>query len=475
MASLLAESVALANPAQNWQDVGRALEELFLMQDNYRTSSIDFKPRIPYGSFQVKSTPSGLLIDADAKTLQAQALMRHALTRQSRTIELPSANVERRRKLSSSLRSSAKGDPAENVCLKLGRLVAMQQGQVDRFASKMLQIYPARDLEVAERRLRESPTDSLSAPSGRAEELLHRVHRFLTQISWKLVEANPDTVNESKEFGFDADFCFDMTHRLFEAALLERHGDLAERLLFAASACAAAFEDDSLVHEKLCDLQKTYRGRGIPPALFGAKAHPQFCTDASCGKELGPGKSFAWGWEEAVEVMNRLTNESLPTAKVETILECVAEIHRGIASSAAITMSIHEEDAMGVSSDGIEDAASFHIETKSEDTGARSRLEKDATETLAETTELEELDGSAESISPSPTRQTMPFKTPKAVGADDFVPIFIYVIACSNLRQPWTLHKFMSTLASDSLLSTEAKYWLTVLESGLFFLANAEF
>ena len=62
----------------------------------------------------------------------------------------------------------------------------------------------------------------------------------------------------------------------------------------------------------------------------------------------------------------------------------------------------------------------------------------------------------------------------KALGADDVVPILFYIMASSRLSRPCALHRLMSSIASDALLDAQAKYWLTVFESGLHFLASLD-
>lgn len=469
------ESTRRRSATENWRAVGQELMQLLSIEQNY-CSHIDTvrRLRLLQGSFQVQSTPSGLLFNTNERTLRAQALMKHVLAGQPHIVQLPSEQSTRRRQLSAQLKSLSGQTPAECICLELSELVALQQAQVDRFATCMLSLYPSKlfisslslDTKHQEQPssggtsrslvghlFRRSGTYTMkNANDNRSEEFMQRVHRFLTRLSWKLVDGNPDTIIRGKNAGFDLEFCFDMSHRLFEAALLERHQEVAERLRLAALCCDNIAESDQNIQQKLDELQALYRGRGVPPALFGAKVHPQFNPGAPTKHQ--PGVDFAWGWEEAVLTINQLLEASwsLPSSQVEKIMECVSLIYKGIASA---------EDDQGTV---------FHTEK------SFAKLDRETKIGNVNSDEEEEHneDGSESEEKSSMSSDTESYTNPKALGADDLVPVFFYVLACSRLRQPCMMHKFMSSLASDSLLDTEAKYWLTVFESGLHFLGHAE-
>ena len=64
------------------------------------------------------------------------------------------------------------------------------------------------------------------------------------------------------------------------------------------------------------------------------------------------------------------------------------------------------------------------------------------------------------------------FKEPPPLGADDFLPIFVYVVASSHLPHPQTTFQMIAHLANRDRLEGLAKYFLTVFESALWYLAH---
>ena len=66
-------------------------------------------------------------------------------------------------------------------------------------------------------------------------------------------------------------------------------------------------------------------------------------------------------------------------------------------------------------------------------------------------------------------------KEPDPLGADDFLPIFVYVTARANLPHPQTTFQMIAHLANRDRLEGLAKYFLTVFESALWFLAHNNF
>ena len=60
------------------------------------------------------------------------------------------------------------------------------------------------------------------------------------------------------------------------------------------------------------------------------------------------------------------------------------------------------------------------------------------------------------------------------VGADDMLPVFVFVIANSAMRHPHTSLIHMRRLGSPKLLNTSAKYWLTAYESALYFISDLD-
>jgi hypothetical protein len=61
---------------------------------------------------------------------------------------------------------------------------------------------------------------------------------------------------------------------------------------------------------------------------------------------------------------------------------------------------------------------------------------------------------------------------PPPLGADDFLPIFVYVTACANLPHPQTTFQMIAQLSNKDRLEGLAKYFLTVFESALWFLSS---
>jgi hypothetical protein len=61
---------------------------------------------------------------------------------------------------------------------------------------------------------------------------------------------------------------------------------------------------------------------------------------------------------------------------------------------------------------------------------------------------------------------------PDPIGADDYVPILLSVVARSNIKKPQTLFQMMSNVASAYILSGPTKYFLTMFESVLFYFRN---
>ena len=60
------------------------------------------------------------------------------------------------------------------------------------------------------------------------------------------------------------------------------------------------------------------------------------------------------------------------------------------------------------------------------------------------------------------------------IGADDILPVFIYCTANCSLAKPFTNLAYITNLLSKQSLETETKYWLTVFESALHFIATLE-
>ncbi len=60
----------------------------------------------------------------------------------------------------------------------------------------------------------------------------------------------------------------------------------------------------------------------------------------------------------------------------------------------------------------------------------------------------------------------------KPLGADDLVPIFIYVFCQSNIQRPMVAKEIMWNLSHPSLLHGECGYYLTVFESCIEYIMN---
>jgi len=69
-------------------------------------------------------------------------------------------------------------------------------------------------------------------------------------------------------------------------------------------------------------------------------------------------------------------------------------------------------------------------------------------------------------------KATLINKDPPPLGADDFLPILVYVTACANLSKPQTMFQTIAQLANRDRLEGLAKYFLTVFESALWFLSR---
>ena len=61
---------------------------------------------------------------------------------------------------------------------------------------------------------------------------------------------------------------------------------------------------------------------------------------------------------------------------------------------------------------------------------------------------------------------------PDPIGADDFVPILIAVIVRSNLKKAQTMLQMMSHVGSSYITNGKTKYYLTMLESVLYYLST---
>ena len=58
------------------------------------------------------------------------------------------------------------------------------------------------------------------------------------------------------------------------------------------------------------------------------------------------------------------------------------------------------------------------------------------------------------------------------LGADDFLPLFIYCVASSHLRHPQTSMIMLWALASKEKMEGQMAYYVTVFESALYFIMN---
>lgn len=246
-------------------------------------------------------------------------------------------------------------------------------------------------------------------------KLLSRVRNFLAQVSSKVLAANESAFLANYEQGYSHDYHSDVLHRLVEVSMIQRHPALRSRLEVAAASCDDVGAKDARVTAKTQFLASHFGARGVPPALFGASVHPRIRLTYQAAAQTRMAK-FAWGWEDATGILMQLDDPSkchTPSAMVEIVLQCVNAIHEGLAPAP-----------------------------------------------------------------PSSTNSTLAASArgpPRALGADDFIPIFFYVVACANLARPCMGLQCMTTLASERLLDSEAKYWLTVLESGLHFISRLEF
>ena len=92
-------------------------------------------------------------------------------------------------------------------------------------------------------------------------------------------------------------------------------------------------------------------------------------------------------------------------------------------------------------------------------------------QTLEETLESVESMESMESATESNAQQSRSCEPPP-LGADDFLPVFVYVTACANLPHPQTTFQMIAHLSNRDRLEGMAKYFLTVFESALWFLAS---
>ena len=141
----------------------------------------------------------------------------------------------------------------------------------------------------------------------------------------------------------------------------------------------------------------------FPPHLFGAQA---------CGADASqPGQH--WGWKRAVNQLNKINSEPLPTAKIHCVLNMIREIQRALLGQQGQWQGQEQPDEGG-------EGASNHVEH----------------------------------------------------GADDFIPAVIFVFASSDMHLPCTTLTMMNQLASVEILNSEAKYWLCVLESAVQFCSD---
>lgn len=67
-----------------------------------------------------------------------------------------------------------------------------------------------------------------------------------------------------------------------------------------------------------------------------------------------------------------------------------------------------------------------------------------------------------------------PKKTDIAIGADDFLPIFLYVLCQSTIETPLVTKEVLWGLCHPDQLYGESGYYLTVYESALDFIENIE-
>jgi hypothetical protein len=67
-----------------------------------------------------------------------------------------------------------------------------------------------------------------------------------------------------------------------------------------------------------------------------------------------------------------------------------------------------------------------------------------------------------------------PGKTDVAIGADDFLPLFLYVLCHSSINTPLLTKELLWGLCHPDQLYGESGYYLTVYESALEFIQNIE-
>lgn len=66
-------------------------------------------------------------------------------------------------------------------------------------------------------------------------------------------------------------------------------------------------------------------------------------------------------------------------------------------------------------------------------------------------------------------------REPDPLGADDFLPIFVFIVTQSDLPNPQTIFQLISHLSNRDRLEGLSKYFLTVFESALWYLAHNDF
>jgi hypothetical protein len=70
--------------------------------------------------------------------------------------------------------------------------------------------------------------------------------------------------------------------------------------------------------------------------------------------------------------------------------------------------------------------------------------------------------------------QTLPGETVPVLGADDFLPIFIFVLCQSNLKHPNLNRDMLWSLCHPDQLHGESGYYLTAYESALSYIDNID-
>ncbi len=58
------------------------------------------------------------------------------------------------------------------------------------------------------------------------------------------------------------------------------------------------------------------------------------------------------------------------------------------------------------------------------------------------------------------------------IGADDFLPVFIYILTLSTLHRPATCLTYIQYLTPQQDLSGELAYYVTTFESALYFISE---